>query len=246
MSEQEGVSFDEWLKDWKDNHPRDKELKRLKSRRESAMNRSSEYSQRIESGTETDNKPALEAARDSYLKEAQILDGHIEVEEKKIASFIKEESPEQLYKRLMKHPMVRSITIDNNDYLVIQTECILNHRHRMGRYEIGFPVDLEDPEDVYIQNLDYEIEYPHPHVSSEGKPCTGDFYTGLFKYIEAGDIYLLIDGYIQYLALADNQESQYYETPDWLDERELREDSEESKSKNKTKEASVDDWSSYD
>ncbi len=129
-------------------------------------------------------------------------------------------SATEVYKKLLKHPLITGIIIDGERMRVATKNIHYDEYDQdMGRFDMQFPSKSVDY--VRIYNLDwyYYGDIDHPHIE-EGRVCLGDFSDALYKFETSAQLFLTVDGYIHYLKGADNDEHSYVDFDSYFADRE--------------------------
>ncbi len=157
------------------------------------------------------------------------LDGKINQKSEQIAnlessivkiSSIKEEmdnrvsdlSADKLYEKILKHPKVDKIEIENDDLNIITKKLKVRDKN-IGHFKFTYNPKTNR---LFIRNLEYVVEgtFDHWHVKF-GDPCLADWKPILWKYLDTFQIFFFVDTLIHYLLLSNSNHA-YKPFEEWI------------------------------
>jgi hypothetical protein len=158
--------------------------------------------------------------REDYIKLAESsvrqLIGAIAKDQKILESLDRREVEDDLIKdKIQNHSSIEKIFIGTDNRIHIHTKNLKSGKDAIGKYVIKYSPSSKSFE---IRNKTY-IHSQEPSKAHwavhEGKPCMGDWSTGIMNYAKEFEIYLLADSWIRFLTMAGDTNA-YMRKPNWI------------------------------
>lgn len=157
-----------------------------------------------------DQKSAKLAELEEKIDKAKKI--RIEMNDKKTTA-------SKVYSKILKHPKIDKIQIEDSKLHIITKKLSIHHRN-IGFFKFTYDTDRNV---LFIRNQEYVVDgiLDHWHIKY-GDPCLHDWKPILWKYLDTFQIFFFVDTVIHYLVLANTNHA-YMPFEEWIKKFEAKE-----------------------